>query len=79
MSVSPGDQLRIQTTAPFTLHWSNDEWQHVNDTASISTPLGFEYVDLDISANAKAPIRFTFNWRETRTWEGRDYAVAISP
>ena len=31
-SVSPGDRLRIQTSQPFTLHWSNDEWQHVIDT-----------------------------------------------
>ncbi|MGC2276746.1 MAG: hypothetical protein WA571_12110, partial [Candidatus Binatus sp.] len=76
-SVSVGDRLRIQATEPFTLHWSNDEWQHVNDTASISTPLGFEYVDIEVGANAQAPIRFTFNWRETRQWEGRDYSVAI--
>jgi glucoamylase len=78
MSVSPGDRLRIQATAPFTLHWSNDEWQHVNDTGSTSTPIGFDYVDIDIGASDKAPIRFTFNWRESGNWEGRDYAVAIA-
>jgi glucoamylase len=77
-SVSPGDRLRIQATAPFTLHWSNDEWRHVNDSGSISTPLGFDYVDIDVGASDRAPIRFTFNWRETRSWEGRDYAVAIA-
>src|SRR5208283_3621251 len=37
-SVSPGDRLRVQATGGFTLHWSNDEWQHANDTTSISTP-----------------------------------------
>ncbi len=77
-SVSPGDRLRIQATEPFTLHWSNDEWRHVNDTGSISTPIGFDYVDIDIGADDRAPVRFTFNWRETRNWEGRDYAVAIA-
>jgi glucoamylase len=77
-SVSAGGRLRIQATQPFTLHWSNDEWQHVNDTESVSTPIGFEYVDVDIGPSARAPIRFTFNWRETRNWEGRDYAVAIA-
>ena len=56
----------------------NDEWRHVNDTGSTSTPIGFEYVDIDVGANAKAPIRFTFKWRETGDWEGRDYAVAIA-
>ena len=77
-SVSAGDRLRIQATHPFTLHWSNDEWQHVNDTGSTSTPIGFEYVDIDAGASAKAPIRFTCKWRETGAWEGRDYAVAIA-
>ncbi|MGA9725212.1 MAG: glycoside hydrolase family 15 protein [Candidatus Binatus sp.] len=77
-SVSPGDRLRIQATRPFTLHWTNNEWQHANDTASTSTPLGFDYVDIDIGTGSAAPIRFTFNWRETREWEGRDYAVAIA-
>jgi glucoamylase len=77
-SVSPGDRLRIQATEPFTLHWSNDEWRHANDTGSTSTPIGFDYVDLDIGANDRAPVRFTFNWRATRNWEGRDYAVAIA-
>ena len=77
-SVSPGDRLRIQAPQPFMLHWTSDEWRHFNDTGSTSTPIGFEYVDIDIAAGATAPIRFTFNWRETRTWEGRDYTVAIA-
>jgi glucoamylase len=76
--VSPGNRLRIQATGPFTLHWSNDQWRHVNDTGSISTPIGFEYVDIDVGANDRAPIRFTFKWRNTGNWEGRDYAVAIA-
>ncbi len=77
-SVSPGDRLRILATAPFMLHRSNDEWQHFIDSGSTSTPLGFEYVDIDIGASDTAPIRFTFKWRETDSWEGRDYAVAIA-
>ncbi len=77
-SVSPGDRLRIQATRPFMLHWSRDEWRHFNDTGSNSTPIGFDYVDIDIGAGDRAPVRFTFNWRETHNWEGRDYAVAIA-
>jgi glucoamylase len=77
-SVSPGDRLRILATEQFTLHWSKDEWQHANNTASNSTPIGFDYADIDIDASDRAPIRFTFNWRKTATWEGRDYVVAIA-
>jgi hypothetical protein len=35
-------------------------------------------VDIDIAAGQSAPIRFTFNWRETNRWEGHDYAVTIA-
>ena len=75
---SPGDRLRIQASRQFTLHWTTDEWQHRNDTTSNSTPIGFDYVDIDIGASDKSPIRFTFNWRDTGEWEGRDYVVEIT-
>jgi glucoamylase len=78
-AVSPGDRLRIQASQQFMLHWSKDEWRHSFDTASNSTPIGFDYVDIDIDPNDRAPIRFTFEWRETRQWEGRDYTVEIIP
>jgi glucoamylase len=77
-SVSPGDRLRIAADRQFTLHWSKDEWQHANDTTSNSTPIGVDYVDIDIDASDRAPIRFTFKWRETASWEGRDYAVEVA-
>jgi len=77
-SVSPGDRLRIQASRQFTLRWTNDDWQHANDVASNSTPLGFDYVDIDIGASDQAPLRFTFNWRDTGEWEGRDYTVEIT-
>ena len=37
----------------------------------------YVYVDIEVGAAATAPIRFTFNWRDTGKWEGRDYAVEI--
>jgi len=52
-------RLRIQASRQFTLRWTNDNWQHANDVASNSTPLGFDYVDIDIGASDKAPLRFT--------------------
>jgi glucoamylase len=76
-SIAAGSRLRILMTDPFTLHWTNDEWQSANDTGSMSTPLGFDYVDVDTTASDAAPIRFTFKWRETGEWEGRDYAIEV--
>ncbi len=39
-SVADGTVLRVQAMDPFTLHWSNDEWQTVNDTHSQTTAIG---------------------------------------
>ncbi|MCC6454392.1 MAG: glucan 1,4-alpha-glucosidase [Caldilineaceae bacterium] len=69
--------LRVQAGAPFRLHWSIDDWQRVEDTPSTATSLGFEFVDISVSASQQASIRFTFFWSEREEWEGRDYEVAI--
>ncbi len=76
-SVARGGRLRILASENFTLHWSKNEWHDVEDSDATPTPLGFYYVDIDALAADNAPIRFTFKWRDTGAWEGRDYAVAI--
>jgi len=63
--------------AGFRLHWSADEWKTVKDTASTSTSLGVEYVDIPVAAAQQGNIRFTFFLTATDSWEGRDYLVAV--
>ena len=70
--------LRVQTQSAFMLHWSNDGWKTVNDTDSSSTSLGLEYADIPIGPNQSDSIRFTFLWRQSNIWEGRNYEVAIA-
>ncbi len=77
-SVAAGTRLRIQAPEAFTLHWTKDEWQTAQDTASTSTPLGLHYVDIEVGEADQTPIRFTFHWREGDRWEGRDYVVEVS-
>ncbi|MHB2035320.1 MAG: glycoside hydrolase family 15 protein [Nitrososphaerales archaeon] len=76
-SAKSGSTLRVQSPTAFSLHWSSNEWGMVNDTDSTSTALGVEFVDIPISSTQKGSIRFTFFWRESRQWEGRDYEVAV--
>jgi glucoamylase len=76
-SVKRGFILRIQLPARFQLHWSQDDWKTVQDTASSNTVLGVEYVDIPIAAAQQGNIRFTFFRTATDSWEGRDYLVAI--
>ena len=75
-SMPAGGTLRIQTAAPFQLHWTRNEWQQADDTRS--TPTGLEnhqFVDIHVSPEQRAPIRFTFHWTTTGHWEGRDFQV----
>jgi glucoamylase len=77
-SVTRGSLLRIQVQGPFRLRWSADDWQTVTDTPSSMTSLGVEFVDIPIRAAQRAPIRFTFFWTNSDSWEGRDYLVSIA-
>jgi glucoamylase len=75
--VAPSCTLRILATAPFRLHWSLDDWQTTQDTASTGASLGIEYVDLPIKDRQSASLHFTFFWPEANRWEGADYTVEI--
>ena len=77
-SVKPGYVLRIQVPASFRLRWSGDEWQTARDTPSSATVLGVEFADIPIPAAQKVPIRFTFFWPASNSWEGHDYLVSIA-
>jgi glucoamylase len=77
-SVKRGYVLRIQVPASFRLHWSGDEWQTVKDTPSSATTLGVEFADIPILAAQRSPIRFTFFWTASDSWEGRDYLVSVA-
>jgi len=76
-SVKSGFTLRVQSPAPFRLHWTRDAWQAVEDTPSSPTALGIEYVDIPVPLACQAPIRFTFFWTGMERWEGRDFQVAV--
>jgi glucoamylase len=76
-SAKAGCTLRVQAPAAFRLRWSRDEWQTIDETPSNPTPLGIEFVDIPVSPDQRAPIRFTLFWPAADRWEGRDYEVTI--
>jgi glucoamylase len=77
-SVKRGYVLRIQAAVSFRLRWSGDEWKTVQDTPSCVTALGVDFVDISILAAQREPIRFTFFWMTSNSWEGRDYTVSVT-
>jgi len=76
-SVPAGGVLRIQANSPFRLHWSNDQWNQTQVTDSTALDTGHEYADIRVSPGQRAPICFTFFWRNAARWEGRDFQVAV--
>ena len=74
--VRKGFSLRIQADRQFTLHLSWDGWKSVEDTSSVQTRFGVCYVDVG-SGNGKKTLVFTFLWKDTGSWEGRDYSISF--
>ncbi|OUL22655.1 glucan 1,4-alpha-glucosidase [Nostoc sp. RF31YmG] len=75
--VKQGQILRIQALVPFQLHWSQNNWQTVQNTPSTSTKLGIDYVDISIASEQQQPIIFTFFWISNSSWEQHNYQVAV--
>ena len=73
-----GTWLRILAASEFVLHWSDDDWQNAQDSHASPTAVGVYYVDIPTKRDQRAPIRFTFHWSSTGTWEGADYEVRLT-
>ena len=71
-----GKTLRIETLAPATVHWSNNNWQTYNDTPTTDTGLGVHFVDIDPShIGDEGTLMFTFYWHHVDRWEGSNFQV----
>jgi glucoamylase len=73
-----GEVLRVQADAPFTLHWSVDNWENAADVGSTQNALAIDYVDLkDVESKRGTVIQFTFHWTNDDRWESQNYQVTI--
>ena len=77
-SVPAGGILRIQTAAPFRLHWTRDEWQTRTDTDSTPIETGHFFADIRVPGQQRGPVWFTFYWTATGDWDGRDFQVGVT-
>jgi glucoamylase len=73
-----GEVLRVHGDAPFSLHWSSDNWKTANDSKSTRNALQIDFVDLkDAATKAGICLCFTFLWTADNRWEGQDYEVTV--
>jgi glucoamylase len=74
-----GKILRVETLAPSIVHWSDDDWQTVQDAKTTDTALGIHYVDLPTTALPDGKqVFFTFFWPQENCWENKDFSVSVS-
>jgi glucoamylase len=77
-TVTRRKKLRIEALAPFSLHWTKDDWASATDTQSRDTGIGVHLVDIPLSRlKAGSLIRFTFLWTGTGNWEGKDFQIEV--
>ncbi|HLJ61435.1 MAG TPA: glucan 1,4-alpha-glucosidase [bacterium] len=77
-ALAAGTTLRVETLAPAVVHWSDDAWRTVRDSASQDTGLGVHVADIPTAALARgADVRFTFYWPQAARWEGVDFTVIV--
>ena len=77
-SARNGAALIIALPRAAKIHWGINGWQHVADGDTKDTGLGLHCLELDAGALSQAhQIDFTFQWRDTQLWVGRDFHVAV--
>ena len=76
-SIKAGRTLRIEALDAFDLRLTRDEWQTYEESTSISTEVGIQFVDLSGTENQEKPLHFSFRWRGAEAWEDADHEVAV--
>ncbi|MFZ3264981.1 MAG: glucan 1,4-alpha-glucosidase [Terriglobales bacterium] len=73
-----GKKLRILTMEPAMVHWSFDNWQTSHDGASEESGWNLQHLDLPTETLVVGrEIVFTFLWKSSGQWEGRDFVVGV--
>jgi glucoamylase len=71
--------LRVELLTSATIHWGLDGWRHACDIETRDTGLGVHFADLPTRAlGTGTQVQFTFYWRDSARWEGRDFSVNIA-
>jgi glucoamylase len=76
--IQAGHTLIIALTAPAQVHFGLNGWKDIQDLDTTDTGLGVHVAELPTEAlKTGDSVQLTFLWRDSQTWEGRNYEVAI--
>jgi glucoamylase len=73
-----GKKLRLLLPEAALVHWSADGWKTTEDTDSKHGGCNLHHADLPSETLAVGrQITFTFYWKNSARWEGRDFTVTV--
>jgi glucoamylase len=64
-SIPRGSPLRVMAGAPFTLHWTSNDWHDERDAAGFATKLGVWFVDVPPPSSTRLRFRLAFAGNQT--------------
>jgi glucoamylase len=77
--MQPGKTLRIILAADATVVWTADQWAGTNkiETTNVAA-LNLWFADLPThDLHGDSVIEFTFYWKDTQRWEGRNWQIGV--
>ncbi len=76
-AIPRGNGLRIALLAPAVIRLTVDDWASFTDIETADSGLGVHYADLSNIDQGCNRIIFTFHWKESDTWEGRNFQIDV--
>lgn len=75
--IKAGYTLRVQLPNHFTLRWSTDHWQTVEEAEATMTELGIAYVDIPVDSGQLDTIQFAFASTDEVSLRGAQFTVHV--
>lgn len=73
-----GKKLRLLLMAPARVHWSVDGWTTVQDSDTTDSKWNLHHLDLPTEKlTTGREVVFTFFWKDSQSWEGRDFRLVV--
>jgi glucoamylase len=74
-----GNRLRILANEHFYLVYTLDDWTTVRSTESRHLGCAGHFADIETAHGKAGKVIFTFKWRLSDRWEGRNFEVRLDP
>jgi glucoamylase len=69
--------LRIEVLSPALIHFSSDNWSTTNEIETKTCGFDIHVADISIHNLPAGELIFTFFWKLSNKWEGKNFTVAI--